>query len=888
MTLKERLGLDDDPVFLIDGSAYVYRAFYAYPDLKRSDGFPTNALFIVLRLLLKIIREERPEFLGFFLDGKGPTFRHERYPAYKAQRTATPEGLVAQLPPVQEAVRLLGFHVETSSGCEADDLIASLAARFKTSRPVIIVGADKDLKQCLDANVFLWDPIAKEEKLLSMAGFEAETGLLPSQWADYQAIIGDSSDNIPGIPGVGPKTASRIFKDYPSIEAIAQHLDRLKPTERNKIEPHLDAAYLFRELTTLRTDFAAELSLEALRRREPDPQHLGAFLWEYEFRSLARELAPQYTAPRRAPLAPAPAARTPETPAREPGGGQQFSLFSIGASAAPAAPVKQAGTALPDLTGRRVGLAMAGERFVLGVGDAGGGGEAEYDAGEAAPALIEALTAAERVYCAEIKPLFAADPAWEALPLALWFDLSLAAYLLNPEERDYSLEHLSRRFGPDLPAPPHRENIGLMTLALGQELEVKLAAASLDRLLRELEMPLAPVLARMERRGVLVDLAAFASFLADVQAELDRATGEVFAAAGGPFNLRSSQQLGQLLFEQLKLKPAGKTPGGAASTSQEALERLEGSHPVIAPILEFRRLEKLRSTYLEPFPKLVHDDGRVRTTFNQLATATGRLSSSNPNLQNIPIRGEQGRRMRRCFCAPPGALLVAADYSQIELRVLAHLSQDPTLLAAFREGQDIHSRTASLLFDKTADAVSADERRNAKTINFGLIYGMGPQKLARELGLSVKQAKAFIERYFSRLTGLREFYDQVEAEAKAQGAVTTICGRRRLLPDIDSRNAQMQSAARRQAINTRIQGSAADIIKMAMLRAEADERLQNLGARLILQVHDELVLEAPEAAAREAGERLAGIMSAVQPGGEALSVPLVVDWGCGSTWGDAH
>ena len=373
-----------------------------------------------------------------------------------------------------------------------------------------------------------------------------------------------------------------------------------------------------------------------------------------------------------------------------------------------------------------------------------------------------------------------------------------------------------------------------------------------------------------------------------MQKDLDRLTGEVYREAQGPFNIRSAQQLGDVLFNRLKLPTAGKTRGGQASTSQDVLEKLSGHHPVVDALLEYRKLEKLRSTYLEPLPRLMGPDGRIRTTFNQLATATGRLSSSNPNLQNIPVRGSMGHRMRSCFTAPAGRLLISADYSQIELRVLAHLSRDETLLAAFREGTDIHARTASLLFDVEQGAITPDQRRNAKTINFGLIYGMGPQKLAQELKIPLSEARAFMARYFERLQGLKHFYESVEEMAREQGYVTTLAGRRRPLPDIQAESAQARSLARRQAINTLIQGSAADIIKLAMLAVHNDPQLHALDARLLLQVHDEVLLEVPEAAAQQAGTRGAELMASVRPGGITLDVPLLSDWGAARNWGEAH
>ncbi len=890
MSLKERLKLDQEPVYLIDGSAFFYRGFYAFRDMSRSDGFPTNALFVVLRLLIKLLREERPRHLAFVLDGPGKNFRHELFTPYKAQRAATPEDLVKQAAPLRRGVELLGIPLIVSEGGEADDCIASLVSRLKAERPVVIMGADKDLNQCLDERVFIWDPALKAEKLATLESFRQEQGMEPGHWPDYQALIGDSSDNIPGVPGIGPKTAIKIMAEHRTLEDIEAHLDDLPKTLQAKLREHIKDAYTYRKLTRLRTDFCATMGLKDLEWREPDWKQVQAFLAEYEFRSLPREL-PQ---PTRAEPSVAPAA--PVAPASA-----QLSLFAAGAAgraaapadvpanvtsddeavAGPVLPVREANEAflLPRRHGRDVGLVPIDGAILLGIGHE----ELRWTGG--VRDLCEALREAASVAVPSLKELLRADADWSCLPLGKWFDLGLAAYLLNPEERSYDWQRLrdSLALDPDAEAV-HPQAHGLAAKALHAALSKRLAAANLTELMRDLEMPLVPVLVAMEQAGIAIDKAAFESFLSEVNAQIAELTARIHAVADMPFNIRSSQQLAQLLFDRLGLKAKGKTPGGAQSTANPVLEKLRGEHPVVEDILEFRMLEKLRSTYLEPLPKLADEQGRIHTTFNQLATATGRLSSSAPNLQNIPIRGPQGTRMRACFTAGPGLLLAAADYSQIELRVLAHMSQDPTLLEAFRHGQDIHARTAGLIFDKEASQIAPDERRSAKTINFGLLYGMGPQKLAAELGIALAQAKEFIERYFVGLSKLKEFYDSIVQEAEQNGSVVTMLGRRRLLPDIHSRNDNLKAQAVRQAINTRIQGSAADIIKLAMIRAHADERIRELGGRLILQVHDELLLETPEATAQEAGARMKEIMAGVVE----LSVPLVVDMGVGRNWAEAH
>ncbi len=991
MSLHARLNLSGqaDPLFLVDGTSFLYRGFYGYPDLKRSDGLPTNAIFIVLRILLRILREERPKYLGFFMDGRGPTFRNEMFAPYKAQRPKMPEDMAVQIEPLREAVRLLGLSLTVSDGIEADDCIASLAAANQAERPVILVASDKDLKQCLTPSVYLWDPAGKAEKLTGVADFTAEYGIEPGQWPDLQALMGDSSDNIPGLPGVGPKTALKILHDFPTLEVLrageAEGDKRLPESFRKKLDGHMDDIFLYRELTRLKTDACDEIPLESLAVRPPEAERMAEFLRVYEFRSLLREMAAlarpvvtesQPTSADYAGPAPwdatafpggaaTPSAKTAKSPrTTKARGAAQASLFpgaavgsgdsagmadaagpvGLSAAAAPASDIPPLAVrhvadadALPDFSGRVVGLVPVGEAAGQGlrIGIEGEEGEIAFTGPD--EVLAKRLASAEVVAAPSWQSLLRRSPAWESVPLARWFDLGLAAYLLNPEDRNYSFEHLrlalflaadgapdrmdaptathepteSREMDatgagasasetpgddgaatlPAMPADPgldepapHPDAQGLAALACRRALLRRLSGAGLGDLMRDLEIPLIPVLAAMERRGVRIDFAAFRSFLDEVSAEVEAHTKRIQELAGEPVNVRSSKQLSELLFKKLGLKPAGKTPGGALSTGSEALEKLAGQHPVIEEILAFRVQEKLRSTYLDPMPRLADAHGRLHTRFNQLATATGRLSSSGPNLQNIPIRGPQGARMRACFVASPGMLFVGADYSQVELRVLAHFSKDPALIDSFRNNEDIHARTAALLFDKTPAEVTGDERRGAKTINFGLIYGMGPQKLARELSITTNQAKEFIARYFEKLGGLKAFYDDVVREALSRGYVTTLAGRRRLLPELFSRNQQVQAQARRQAINTVIQGSAADVIKLAMLRVEKSPELAGFGARLLLQVHDELLLEAPEANAKAASDELARIMQTVA----RLDVPLKVDAGVGRNWAEAH
>ena len=919
MSLKQRLGLAAEPVFLMDGSAFIYRGFFANRNMQRSDGFPTNSLVVVSRVLLRILREERPRYFAFVQDGKGPNFRHEIFPLYKANRDATPEDLVRQLDPIHRMVRALGLRLEVSQGCEADDCIASLAARFAAEHPVIIVSGDKDLKQCLGPNVYMWDPASKEEKLVSEADFTAESGVTPAQWPDVQALIGDTSDNIPGVPGIGPKTARQIFSICPSLEDIRDHFVLLPPKMQAKLQAHLENMFTWRELTTLRRDFCPGVTLDDLRVRPLDAATCALLTEEFELFALRRELAAldrlqaaeadlpeefldagsirEDAQPAAGKKAAAEQASLPlAQPARSGRATSQMSLLD--AMPQESAPALDDVSALPDCGDARVALIWAhGDREApyLAVEGADGSSLGEWQWKGPVAELARWLAPARTLVTADLKGMLTSAPCWQFLAgrAGDCIDLGVAAYLLNPEENDYGWPRLSARWGAVLrhelesrgETAPGPARLGL---AMAQLFEQRMEKDGLLELFRCLEMPLLPVLAGMEQSGVAIDAAAFRAFLDDVQGRLDQLTAHVYELAGTQFNIRSAQQLGDVLFNGLGLPAPRKTKGGQASTSQQTLEKLAGQHPVVDSILQYRKLEKMRSTYLDPLPRLVDPQGRIHTTFNQKATATGRLSSSNPNLQNIPVRGPLGKRMRSCFIAGPGRLLVSADYSQVELRVLAHVSQDPALLEAFRNGEDIHARTAALVYDLPPDQVSPDQRRNAKTINFGLIYGMGAQKLAQELKISTTQAKDFIARYFERLQGLKEFYEGVEASARKHGFVTTLGGRRRLLPDINSASGQAAALARRQAINTVIQGSAADIIKLAMLAVARDERLRELDARLLLQVHDELLLEVPADAAEEAGALVARLMQDVCPAGKELSVPLLVDWGTGHDWGAAH
>ena len=887
MSLKQRLGFTEEPLYVMDGNAFLFRGYFANAAMSRSDGFPTGALHIVGRVLLKLLREERPRHFAFIMDGHGRHFRHDIFPDYKANRPPAPEELIMQIEPLQNLVRALGMKVVVSEGCEADDCIASLAAAYGGQRPVVIIGMDKDLRQCLSPGVVMWDPASREEKLVTLDSFRSETGLEPSQWPDVQALIGDTSDNVPGVKGIGEKTAEKLFRDFRSLEDVRDRMAEVPPSIRKKLEGNEEAMFLYRELTRLHTDCCTQ-SLAELEVAPMDRQHARTFLREFEMNSLLRELDSLI----RQGIVATTGEESAETEEGRPASraGRQLSLFDA-VPAAPAMDEVEDITRLGSCSGLVVAVTPApvvnrsqSRGLCVAVRGKKGGKEVLFSGDSRALAAWAAE--ASLMVTPDMKRLLHAHPAWGTLAPGRCFDLGLAAYLLAPEDRDYGWPSLSARQAEKSGLPMERP--AALALSLYDDMVKRLEHDGLLRLLRDMEMPLIPVLASMENAGITIDKAALKVFLDEVQTELDALTARIYQEAGQEFNIRSAQQIGEVLFKKLGLSAAKSTKGGQASTSQAVLEKLSGEHPVVDALLEFRKLEKMRSTYLEPLPRLAGPDSRIHTTFNQTATATGRLSSSNPNLQNIPVRGDMGRRMRTCFTAGPGMKLISADYSQVELRVLAHYSQDPTLLSAFRNGEDIHTRTAALLYDVDPSQIGPDERRKAKTINFGLIYGMGARKLGQDLGIPLSEARMFMERYFARFAHIKEFFDAVEVEARRNGYVTTLSGRRRPLPDMLSHSGQARALAERQAVNTLIQGSAADLIKFAMLAVYHDATLRRMKAKLLLQIHDELIVEVPEQHAEEAASRLAALMTDTSAWGMELHVPLVADAGIGSNWGEAH
>lgn len=890
-------------LFLLDGTALVYRAHFAFlrnPMMNRK-GEVVSAVFGFANALFQVLRQEKPEYLGVAFDRGEPTFRHERYAGYKANRPPMPDELASQLPRVRELVEAAGLAVLERVGVEADDLIGTAARQaVDAGCDVVIVSGDKDFMQLVGGGIRQWIPPSAggEGQWIDPPEVEAKWGVSPEQMIDLLALMGDASDNVPGVQGVGPKTAAQLLQQHGTLDGVYEHLDALgRKAVRARLEEDRENAYLSRELVTIRTDLAPPpCALEELRVPPgvAGPK-LVALLQELEFRRLLAELGPVpaggWDAEYRALES---LAELDAWLAAWRAGGQPLALDTETDS-------------LDARTARAVGLTLAWEP-----------GRAVYlPIGHSSGPNLDTAAVVER-----LRPIVS-DPTVTLVGQNLKFDLHvlaglglesrgrvedtlLAAYLVDPEGR-HSLDalsevHLGHRMIPiedligekraqitmdQVAVPRVAEYSGEdvdVTLRLRPILRQQLEALGLGELWSELECPLVRVLLGMERHGVRVDAELLSAQAAACAVDLARLESEIQAAAGEEFNVQSPRQLERILFDRLGL-PARKKTKTARSTDQEVLEELAALHPVARLTLEHRELAKLKGTYLDSLPRLIDPStGRIHASFHQMVAATGRLSSSDPNLQNIPVRTPRGRAIRQAFIAADGRRLVSADYSQIELRILAHLSGDPGLGDAFARGADVHAATAERIFGVPAGSVDPGLRARAKTVNFGVIYGMGATRLARELGIPLAEARAFIEAYFAKMPGVRGYLEGVQQQAKRDGFVTTLFGRRRPLPGLASGDARLRAQAERMAANTPIQGSAADLIKRAMLRVDRMLGERRLEARLILQVHDELVLETPE---REV-DAVAQLLREAMEGAAELRVPLQVDVGQGRSWDEAH
>jgi len=933
-------------LMLLDGNGLIYRGYYALiaTPLTTSKGELVNAVFGFTNIVLRAVQDVKPDAVAIAFDLGAPTFRHERYLEYKATRQRMPDELRDQFPKVREVVAALGIPVYEREGFEADDVIATLTGQaerrgFETT----IVTGDLDMLQLVSERTRLMVSLrggVSNTVVYDLARMDERWGLRPDQMLDYKALKGDATDNIPGVPGVGEKTAAKLVATFGTLDALYERLDEVTP---ERLRPLLlearDRVLESRELQRLVRDVPVELDADAARIGVYDREAVVGLFREYEFRSLIDRLPPLQgetvneaatrvrdaagdVAAARAPGA-RPRARPPRSdglqlsldfdavgPAPVADGGPVVPLPPGDLPAALAALVADPGRAergdvatAEDLAGWLVTLPVVGVALVLddprpragaplALALAGEDGRVlAFEGAEAATAARRALEAAGTPLVGhEVKPLLVARFAddLDAAPTPVAFDTQVAAYLLNAALRSQGIaDVVHERLDLDLPPAAAGLSAGeraaleaLGALAVRGPLATALEAHALGRLFAELELPLIPILARMEATGVALDLDALASLDREFGAELARLEAEIHADVGHEFNLGSPKQLEQVLFHELNL-PTGKRTKTGYSTDATVLEELRPAHPAVGKLLDWRLYAKLRSTYVQALPGLLAADGRLHTTFHQAVAATGRLSSSDPNLQNIPIRTELGRRIRRAFVAgAPDVVLVSADYSQIELRILAHVAGDAHLKAAFAEGKDIHRDSAALVLRKDPADVTPDERSMAKMVNFGIAYGMSDFGLASRAGIPRDEARAFIDRYFATYSGISYYMLHVKETARAQGFVTTLLGRRREIPELRSTNRSLVAAGERMAINMPIQGTAADIMKIAMIRVAGRLRAESFRARLLLQVHDELLLEVP----RGEVERLVPAVRETMEGALALDVPLTVDVKIGDDW----
>ena len=913
---------DNSPVYLMDASAFIHRAFHAIRNLSTKDGRPTGAVYGFTATVLKLLKDKQPQALAIVFDSRGPSRRHELYPEYKANRGPMDEALAAQQEPIRRVIEALGLFSIEEQGFEADDLIAVAARGFAAEgRPVVIVSSDKDFYQLLNDQISMYDPDPKKDSALTKEAFRERFGLEPQAFLEMQALMGDSSDNIPGVPKVGEKTAQKLIARYGSLDNIYENLNEVSPEKlRDNLAAHRDDAYLSRELASLGHGAEFGLSAAELKPAEPDRPRLLELFRDLEFNRLIKELAPEDG--------------EAETPATGPSDGEaqavSYDYYLLvdndQAWAELMAALKKAEVLSVDL---ETDSTSPSSCALVGMSLCAEPGRAFYipvDHRTLGAANQKWALVAERVgpYLIDPKlPKIGQNAKFDWLILDRYGlrlpdpsdDPMLASYLLDPESRhgmDYlSLRHLGHRpisFKDMVPDP--KKNFGDLqpdealnyaaedadvTLRLAVRLRESLQTQEeLMALYREVELPLEGLLARVERSGVLIDAGVLAELSAALGENLKKMQGRIYELAGHPFNIGSPKQLSDVLFNELGLNPIKKTAKKTGySTDDEVLAELALTHDLPMEIRQWRSLDKLKSTYTDKLPKMINPEtGRVHTSYNQTLTATGRLSSSDPNLQNIPTRSDEGRRIRSAFVAPEGFVIVSADYSQIELRVLAHFSRDESLLKAFANDEDIHTQTAAEIFGLRPGEVDARARREAKTINFGVVYGQGAFALGKQLGIPQAQARDFIERYFARFPGVRRYMEETREAARASGYVSTWFGRRRYLAGL-SGGYQARQEAERMAINTPIQGTAADLIKMAMLKVDQRLGKEHPRARLIMQVHDELVLEAPSGEAREVAALVREEMAAVgqKPpisGGRPLETPLKVDVGQGPNWAEAH
>jgi DNA polymerase-1 len=920
------------PLILVDGSSYLYRAYHALPPLTNSKGVPTGAVKGVINMMRRLQKDYPQSTLVVVFDAKGKTFRDDIYADYKAHRPPMPDDLRVQIEPIHNIIKAMGLPMLIIDGVEADDVIGTLAVQATAAeQPVVISTGDKDIAQLVNEHITMINTM--NNSMLDRAGVIEKFGIPPELIIDYLALLGDKSDNIPGVPGVGEKTALGLLQGIGGLDDIYARLDEVAglafrgaKTMSPKLEEHKELAYLSYLLATIKTDVEMPLQINELANSDPDKAQLLSLFRDMEFKTWIEEAltesgqSPADSKPEAQATAEAEASSEVEVVREEINKNYQtvlseadFNSWIEKIKTAELVAVDTETTSLDYMRAELVGISLAvapGEAAYIPFGH-------DY---MGAPEQLSRELVLEKIKSLLEDPAIAKvgqNLKYDMSVLAqhginlrgIAFDTMLESYVLDSVATRHDMDSLALKYLDEETikfadvagkgaaqltfnqvsleqAGPYASEDADITLRLHNRLWPQVSAeATLSSVFNDIELPLIPVLSRIERTGALVDDTLLFQQSQELSERLAELETQAWDLAGQQFNLASPKQLGEIMFEKLEIPVLKKTAKGAPSTKEEVLQELALDYPLPKVILEHRGLAKLKSTYTDKLPVMINPQtGRIHTSYHQAGTATGRLSSSDPNLQNIPIRTAEGRRVRQAFIAKPGCLLVAADYSQVELRIMAHLSEDPSLLAAFNAGQDIHRATAAEVFDVEVEAVTTDQRRSAKAINFGLIYGMSAFGLARQLGINRKQAAEYIELYFARYPGVQNYMNNIRYSAAENGYVETISGRRLYLPEINARNGMRRQAAERTAINAPMQGTAADIIKRAMISVDSWLESSDLESRMIMQVHDELVLEVPKSELETVKQGLVERMGSAAE----LLVPLVVDVGVGDNWDEAH
>lgn len=886
-------------IYLIDGTAYIHRAYHAIRGLANSKGLPTNAIFGFTRMLMKLMDDRNPEYVGMFFDAKGPTFRHDMYAEYKANRPPMPEDMAVQIPYIKKVTAAFNLPIIEMQGYEADDLIGTLAHMAeKKGFSVIMITGDKDFMQLVTEKSTIWDPM--KESATDLQSIREKFGIEPRQMIDVQGLSGDTADNVPGVPGIGQKTAVTLIKTYNSMQELYQKLDTItRKKQRENLETFKEQAFLSRKLVTINTAVPLTLNPANFKITAPDRETLAELYKDLEFRQLQQSVPDQADLSRKDYQAVMDQEQLTELISQL----AKADLFALDTETTSTNPM------LADLVGFSFAV-NANQAYYIPCRHHYLGAPDQLKLQDVLDKLKPVL---ENPQIKKIGQNIKYD--WIVLERnginldGVVFDTMLASYLLNPSKRAHNLDQIALDFlghktityeqvagkgkkamlfskVPLDKAVPYACEDADITLMVREVLMPKLKELGLDELMTSVEMPLVPVLMRMEMRGAGINVERLHELSKSFKQQLDALEGSIYGQAGETFNIKSSQQLGRILFEKLRLPVQKKTKKKTGySTDVNVLTMLADQHELPALILQHRTLAKLKSTYTDALMDLVNPQtGRIHTSYNQTVAATGRLSSSDPNLQNIPIRTQEGRQIRGAFIPRQGWHLVAADYSQVELRVLAHCSEDEILIQAFQDDEDIHARTACEVFQVSPAELSGELRRQAKAINFGIIYGMSAFGLSKQLEISQKMAKTYIDHYFARYQGVKRFMDQTIADARETQRTSTLLGRIRLLPDINSSNHIIRQAAERTAINTPIQGSAADLIKVAMIRVDATLQKKNLQSAMLLTVHDELVFEVPPNELQDVSRLVKDIMEGVWQ----LKVPLKINVAHGRNWEEAH